>query len=76
MLEREGLRERLGLPPDAPDYQVLGRLADDPELRAELGTSPPPGHPSVTVAGPTTSFNPPDYVPPERRHKPPSRPIR
>jgi hypothetical protein len=65
MTELEGLRERLGLPADAPDPQVLARLADDPELRAELGTSPRPIHPTGCVPGPTT-LAPTDYIPPRR----------
>jgi hypothetical protein len=62
MLGREGLREWLGLKADASDAQVIARLADEPDLRADLQGRPRPLHPQETVAG-DVALTPSDYVP-------------
>lgn len=59
---RDGLRQRLGLAPDASDAQVIARLADEPDLRAELQGGPPPVHATGTVPG-DVSLTPSDYRP-------------
>lgn len=64
MLERDGLRERLGLGADASDAEVIARLADAPDLRAELQGGTPPVHPTGTVPGDLT-LQPRDYLPPQ-----------